>query len=142
MDFLLEYAKKIWKRLFICAAVGIMIICLWLSPLHYISISEKGYLMNYYSWAFVFFILLNIIALVINFIAKFAQLIFKVSVTKRFDWFLHFLTLLGGGPGNMLSMVLFWSKIFDPVYHYYYTLSAFSHMVLFYFAYHATLVFG
>ena len=121
---------KSFVKLMFCLAVEIITVLMWISPSHFLSSDYKGYLMNYYSLAFVFVVFLNIVTAIINLVTKFNQLCLNISTSRGYEFFLHILTLFGAGPANILSVFFFCYKINDPIYQYYHILAACLHIVI------------
>ena len=130
------------KRLSLCGFAGTFTVCIWIFLLQTLSHSEQGYLMNYFSVAFVGFALINLITIILNLLGKLFEIYLKVSKNSCNDFVFHFCTFLGGGPANTVSMLLLCRKVYDSKYHHYFLLTSFLHILLLLCAYRLMYLYG
>ena len=96
--------------------LSVGVILLWLMPLEVLARSEKGRLMNYFSVAFLFFVIVNFFALLFNFYLKLNECCATSSASFLHSRLLHFLTLFGASPANVIGLVSLQCTIKDKKY--------------------------
>ena len=92
--------------------------------------------MNFYSIAFVVFVIVNLITVILNLVAKLFKVFYTCSPFSTLDYLFHFLTLLGGGPANIASIIVFCHHIYEPKYQHCCFIISCLHIVLIFSFYH------
>ena len=141
LENLYHHYRYSWRRFCLCIVAGIVTVLLWLYPLNSIANNKKGYLMNFYSIAFVGFVLLNLITVILNLGVKLFEMFYAGSQFLTLDYFFHFLTLLGGGPANTASMIAFCHHIYEPKYQHCCFITSCLHILLIFFFYHGMYIY-